>query len=384
MKVLFLSASTGGGHYKAAEALYEQIELKHPGSGSVIIDAMKAVSPHVDRLIVNTYLGTIKNAPYLYSTLYRLAESGQGLCNAARNLNGLLSGRLLDLVNMQQPSVIVCTHTLPLQMLSCLKSKGRLNVPVVAVVTDFANHMFWKLEGVDAYVVAHDRIKSEMSQMGIPEEKIFAFGIPISRHFVNKTDRPRILSEIGLRQKPTLLVMGGSLGLGCVERIFEELLKIGRDIQVIAVAGRNAGLKARLDELSKDFTGRAKVFGYTDRIPDLMGISDYFVTKPGGMAISEALAKSVPILLLPPLPGQEEKNAGFLTGMGAAIRLVPAGNPGYFKEVFNDILDHPEIARETASKAQTLARMDSTDKTISLLEEMGRYGILNSETASSL
>jgi processive 1,2-diacylglycerol beta-glucosyltransferase len=394
MKVLFLSASTGGGHYKAAEALYEQIELYRPSSGSLIIDALKEINPQIDRLIVNSYLGAVKNAPFIYSTLYKLAESGQGFCNAARNLNGLLSGKLLNLIRDIQPSAIVCTHTLPLQMLSCLKAKGRLDIPVIAVVTDFSSHMFWRLDGIDAFIVAHESIRQDMAGMGIPAEKIHTFGIPVSSNFLKKTDKAAVLGELGLLQKPTFLVMGGSLGLGCVEQVFESLLNMDRDIQVIAVAGRNVKLKERLEHMASGSRTRARVFGYTDRIPDLLGVSDYFVTKPGGMAISEALVKHIPILLLPPLPGQEERNADFLTGMGAAIRLLPGGwsqaqlgSDECIRQItgeFASVLDHPLKAKGIKEKALQLARPESSIDTVNLIDCLGKYNLLNHEKAFSL
>lgn len=154
MDVLFLSVSTGAGHIKAAQHLQEYIESTYPGSRTLLIDALEYASPWVHRLIVGGYLGTVRNIPQVYGKLYTLSESDEMISNLSKTLSRWLAHRLLKLIEGFNPAVVVCTHTLPLQMMSCLKLEGKINIPVVAIVTDFANHLFWKLEKIDALVVA--------------------------------------------------------------------------------------------------------------------------------------------------------------------------------------------------------------------------------------
>lgn len=367
MKVLLLTAATGGGHIKAAEALAESLVRKHPEWETVTADSLKCISPIVDRLVVGTYLNTIKNAPNLYGRLYDLSERDIVIADLSRAFNKLLSYKLCDYINNCRPSAIVCTHTFPLQMLSNLKCMNRINIPVIGIVTDFVSHLFWKLDGVDALVVSHRHIKEDMMKTGIPGTIIHTYGIPVSAAFREKRERQHLLNEFGLSDKPALLIMGGSLGFGEVRNIFNSLLKCSRDLQIIAVTGWNKKLKMQLEELSRGCNKNVRILGYTNRIHDLMDISDFIITKPGGVTISEALVKRLPILIMPPFPGQEERNARFLAGKGAAIRLLHEEN---LEKVLYPLMDNPLKVRHMREMEGLLARPNAGEDIIELIERL--------------
>jgi len=63
-----------------------------------------------------------------------------------------------------------------------------------------------------------------------------------------------------------------------------------------------------------------RIIGFTDRMAELMKISDVFIGKPGGLTTSEALACGLPMVIVSPIPGQEERNSDFLLETGAAIK----------------------------------------------------------------
>ena len=367
MKVLLLTAATGGGHAKAAEALAESLERKHPEWETVTVDSLKCISPIVDRLVVGAYLSTVKNAPNLYGRFYDLSERDRTITDLSRAFNKLLSYRLCSYIDACRPSAIICTHTFPLQMLSNLKCMNRINIPVVGIVTDFVSHLFWKLEGVDALVVSHRLIKEDMMKLGIPGSIIHTYGIPVSAAFYETRERKQLRNELGLQDKPTLLIMGGSLGFGEVRNIFESLLKCGRDLQLIAVAGRNEKLKIQLEVLSRSYSKNVRVLGYTNRIHDLMDISDFIITKPGGVTISEALVKRLPILIMPPIPGQEERNARFLESKGAAVRLVDDES---LEKVLYQLMDSPLKVQHMKEIAGLLARPNAGEDIIGLIESL--------------
>jgi processive 1,2-diacylglycerol beta-glucosyltransferase len=367
MKVLLLTAATGGGHVKAAEALVECLSRKHPEWESVTADSLKCISPLVDRLVVGAYLGTVKNTPGQYGMLYDLSERDRGITDLTMTFNKLLSYRLISFIDSCRPSVIVCTHTFPLQMLSSLKCRHKVNIPVIGIVTDFVSHLFWKLDGIDALVVSHRHIKEDMMKIGIPGKIIHTCGIPVSAAFHEKLGRRQILDELGLEEKPTLLVMGGSLGMGQVKSIFASLLKCRRDLQLIAVTGWNEKLKSQLEELSQNTSKNIRIIGYTNQINKLMDISDMIITKPGGVTISEALVKKLPILLIPPIPGQEERNARFLEGKGAAVRLPICEDTENF---LCRLLDNPLKLNHMKEMAGKLARPDAGGDILKLVEKL--------------
>lgn len=367
MDVLFLSVSTGGGHYKAADALKQTIEREYPGSGCLITDALKYINPVIDRLVVGSYLKALKSTPGVYGKLYDMSESDKYICRLTRKFNKLMSYKIEGLIEGFNPSVIVCTHTFPLQMLSNLKKRGRVHQPIIGIFTDYATHPFWLHDNVDAYVVAHDYIKQKMVEQGIPEQRIYPYGIPVANSFLNKKERLLALKSLGLEDKTTVLIMGGSLGFGEIYDTFTNLVGCKKDLQIIVIAGMNQRLKVQLERYPGNTGKSIRILGYTDQVADYMDAADILITKPGGMTVSEALVKKLPIFVISPIPGQEERNARFLINAGAAYR-IPAGNKT--GEFLSKVLDNPLILKEMREAACSIARPDSCKDITGLITEL--------------
>ena len=367
MDILFLSVSIGEGHMKAAEAVKEIIDRKFPGSRTLIVDTFKYVNPIVDKLIIGSYLNAVKNTPRIYGMLYDMAESNGNISGFSRTVNKLLSFRIKNLINEFNPSIIVCTHPFPLQMLSDLKRDNRINVPIVSILTDFAAHSFWLHDNVDAYIVAHESMKRELVARGIPDEVVYTYGIPVSGSFLAKNDKATILNDFGLDRKLTVLIMGGSLGFGEIRDTFLSLANCKKDLQVIVITGKNHELKKRLEEYSQHIEKKAKILSYTNRVADFMDISDFIITKPGGMTVAEALVKRLPIFIISPIPGHEEKNAHFLINSGAAVRISCVDE---IDSILFQVLENPLRMGHMKEMAGYLARPNAGEDVVRLLERL--------------
>lgn len=367
MDVLFLTVSAGDGHTKAAEAVKEVVEKKYKGSRTLIVDTLKYVNPIFNKLVVGGYLNTVKNNPRLYAKLYGLSESSDNINDFSKSVLRFLSSKIKHLIDEFNPSVIVCTHPFPLQMLSYLKSQERISVPVAAIITDFAAHSIWLLEGIDAFIVPHEFIKFDLAKKGVPEKIIYPLGIPVSQSFLHRKSRFSLLMDFGLSDKLTLLVMGGSLGFGEVENIFTSLLYSKSDLQIIAVTGKNIKLNRQLEALSLFSNKKIKILSYTNKVSDLMDVSNFIITKPGGMTIAESLVKELPMFLISPIPGQEEKNAHFLINNGAASRLLENDDIDSFLHRF---LSNPLRVSQMRDMAKHLSKPNSSVEIVSLLEEL--------------
>lgn len=369
MHILILTAATGGGHVKAASALKEYMEKRIAGCKIYIVDALKYINPLVEKLITGTYLRAIKSVPGVYGKLYDLSEKDESISVMVKGLNGILAHGLYSLFEHDNPDAIICTHTIPLQMVSRMKQKGLLDAPAIGIVTDYTNHYFWKLDEIDALVVAHDCIKEDMVRIGIREEIIHTCGIPVYEHFTSdpQPDRKLLLKNIGLDDKPTILIMGGSLGFGSMSGIFSSLLALRRDIQIIAVAGHNKRLKDRLENMSRRSRKKTKILGYTDNISELMGITDLIITKPGGITISEALVRRLPLIIVTPIPGQEERNARFLVNSNAAYKLSQFDD---METVLRKTLDKPDVLQRMSEAAGNLAKPRACEDIMSLVKTL--------------
>jgi processive 1,2-diacylglycerol beta-glucosyltransferase len=159
--------------------------------------------------------------------------------------------------------------------------------------------------------------------MGVNPGRVFASGIPIDPAFGSFGDRAGLRREMGFSpERPVVLVCGGGLGLGGIEETVRALLERRSEIDVVVVCGRNPELRARLEPLQRaPARGAAscRVLGFTVRMAELMGAADLMIGKPGGLTTAEAAASGLPMVLLRPIPGQEERNAASLVDCGAAV-----------------------------------------------------------------
>ena len=64
-----------------------------------------------------------------------------------------------------------------------------------------------------------------------------------------------------------VLVTGGAWGLGDIEAAVEALVEMAPRVHVLAVCGKNAGLKAHLSEIAGTHPGRLEVYGYVSTMP---------------------------------------------------------------------------------------------------------------------
>lgn len=367
MNILILTVSAGAGHSMAAEAIKNKIKKRIPHSHTVIVDTYKYVNPLVDKLIVGGYIKTIKKTPKVYGKLYALSEPRGSKFNFGGTVNKFMAIRLKRLISDFKPSLIVCTNFIPLQILAALNKRKPINIPTISVITDFTSHSYWLHEYVTAYVVAHDFMKYELIGKGIPEGIIHPTGIPISGSFLHKKDKSILLKELKLESKPTILIMGGILGFGELKKTFLSLLNYKGDIQIVVITGTNTALKQQLEKCSLNTCKKIKVVGYTNRVADYMEVSDLIITKPGGMTIAEALVKELPILIISPIPGQEERNARFLTNIGAAARIMDNDD---ICSTLHQLIDNPLRLNHIKEMERFLAKPNSTDDIVSLIESL--------------
>ncbi len=218
-------------------------------------------------------------------------------------------------------------------------------------------------ENTDYFFVAHDKMKEYLISKNIPEAKVFATGIPISSRFLKEYNKKEILNEFELQEnKKTILFFGGGeFGLGKTKtiQIFEDLAKNFDNIQVIAIAGKNPKMKIAFEEIVLNYNKQnsIKVLEYTNKVPELMSISDLVVSKPGGLTTSESLASGLPMVIINPIPGQEEENAEFLQSKNIGI-WIRKHDSSY--EILNSLLSNSDKLEQMKINTKLLAKKYST------------------------
>lgn len=315
MKALILTVTAGQGHHQCALAIAEY--LKKRNIECEIIDTLKYINPILYESVKHGYLISTQDLPTAYGKVYRLAEKKgpAAKISPGRVTNVALSLKLKKLVKKFNPDVIICTHVFSAQIISAMHSN---TAPTVGIITDFTFHPFWQDTSLDYYVTASEQLTNQASKKNIFENEILPFGIPIREEFMTKRDKQTARRELDIKDKPTVLVMSGSMGYGNMLKQIKKLDSLNIDFQLICVCGNNKGLYRSISK----YKSRKLIYcyQYVNNIDVMMDASDVIITKPGGLTTSEALAKGLPLILANPIPGQEDRNAEFLLNNGAAMK----------------------------------------------------------------
>lgn len=327
-KTLIFYASYGGGHLSAAKSVEEQINKNYPNIETELIDCMKYINKTIEKVTTSAYKEMAKKFPWAWGKVYSDSQKGP-LAHISSRANKFMAIKLLKLLREKQPDIIISTHPFGSQMCSYLKRKGKISSQIATIMTDFAPHDQWLVgkDFVDYFFVAHDGMKKYLETKGIPSSKIYTTGIPISNRFLEEYPKSPILQELNLDEtKKTILFFGGGeFGLGKTKtlEILQVLAENFDTLQIIAISGKNESMKKGFEEIvSKTNRQQSiKILSYTNQVPELMSISDIVITKPGGLTVSESLASNLPLIVINPIPGQEEENAAFLEENGVAFWL---------------------------------------------------------------
>ncbi|OVE77676.1 hypothetical protein BVX98_02120 [bacterium F11] len=343
------------GHQKAAEAIMKVASTIDPQSKCVGLDAASHAYPFLSHFFNRMYLQMLKRAPKIWDFLYDNPDI-ETLTRDARGLLTLFgSFRTQKILRQYQPKAVVCTQAVPATAMAAEKKKGRLKVPLVCVITDFGVHRYWCHPEVDMYLVAHEDIKEQLIHRGIDSDRVCVTGIPIHPHFGETMDPKKIRRKFRLRaKKKTVLIMGGSRGIGYLEEIVDSLQNKNLDGQILVICGHNRRLFNRLNH--KNATKNIRIMGYVKNTAALMTVADVLITKPGGLTSSEALAKHLPMILTNPIPGQEERNVQFLIRHGAATL---ARTPEQLIRTLTSLLEHPRKYAQMQKNIQPLSRPHS-------------------------
>lgn len=368
MKILMLSVSAGGGHMNAAIALKTYICKNYNHSEVEIIDTIKYINPILDKLIIGSYLKSLKLSPNIFGMIYNYSETDQNISTITNKVNELLSYKIHPLIESFNPDIIISTHPFSTEMLSILKGKDLIDMPCVTIMTDYSSHNLWLHPNVDAYIVSNDTMTKEMLEKNVCEDVIFPYGIPVSPDFTTPHNKSTTLSSLDLNcDKDTLLLMGGSLGMGNILDVYNELISIPIDFQIIILAGKNDKLLSSLNELTCNSPKETRIIGFTKEVNKYMQACDLLITKPGGLTITEALVSGLPMAIFSPIPGQEEKNAEFLLKHNVAIDLYDGFN---CRDKIYKLLNNKKVLNEMKFNAIKLSKPDSCKNILPLLESL--------------
>jgi processive 1,2-diacylglycerol beta-glucosyltransferase len=376
IRTLFLSASVGDGHSSAANAVCAALDDVAPGSRSLVVDSYRYAALVVSRVVSSGYLQMVQTIPQMYRYLYDRAERATEIGPFRTWAHQFTAGNLRGLIQRERPDVVVCTHAFPCGAMAEYKAAYPDSPPIVGIVTDFAVHGFWAHADVDGYAVATESMRAALAARGIPADRVLTTGIPVHPRFVKGAEPKQALrARLGLpEQGRVVLLMGGGLGIGPLERMMQALERVDAPVAAVAIAGRNGRTERRARAAAQTLRSKVNVVGFVENVYDYMHACDVLVTKPGGLTAAEALVAGIPMVLCHPLPGQEERNARFLVEGGSAVRVRRLEDlPSALSALLSDAdrrehmtaaaaaLGKPHAARDVGALIARLARMQQED-----------------------
>jgi len=322
-RIAILHATAGSGHKRAAESLAAAISAQRPDALVREVDTLVFASRFYRGTYATSYNVMAARAPALWAALYHSSATPQVHRSTAPvrlAMDRLNLRRLVQVLEREHPDAVVCTHFLPVEVLSPRRGSGRLRVPLYCVITDFTAHPFWAFPHVDRYFVASDEVAGELSAHGVERDRIEVSGIPVDLRFSTPIgrDEARVRARLD-PDRPAVLVMGGGAGVGPLAELAARVADLAVRPQVVVVCGTNTRLRREVEALPAAADGRVRALGFTREVDVLLEACDLVVSKAGGLTCSEALIKRAPLVIFRPTPGQEVRNSEYLERGHAAV-----------------------------------------------------------------
>ena len=356
-RIAILTLSVGSGHVRAAEVLEralteggEDVEVK-------TLDAIGLARPWFVWVYVQTYWWMLHYAPGLWRRLFERRQKKRHRSTAPHWMFRRGCAPVLQRLKTFAPHLVIVTEIGAAEIAALGKREGWFNAPILAVQTDFQTEAPWVQREIDVYCVGSDEAKTQLIGWGVSPNRILLSGIPIDPAFALPFDRRELLQALGLdARRPVVLVMGGGNGPVPLDQIIQSLELCGLPLQVVAMAGHDQSLRARLEGLRGKVALDLHAFGWSDRIPEFMAAAGLLITKPGGVTSAEALATGLPMVLTHPIPGPEERHARYLEELGVAVRAYSSAE---IPQIVFRLLSSHERLTEMSRRARELARPDA-------------------------
>ncbi len=315
MKVLFLTVSTGQGHTSSARAIEKY--LRDLGVETFFLDLYGFISPTLCKAISKIYLFAAGRTPKLYGKQYTREEMGSfGYVEFVAEFNKIIKNKFVRYIEDNKIDVVIGAHLFAAQVQSLIKE--HINITNIGIVTDYTLHPKWENTNLDYYVIPDKSLIPLVVRKGIEKEKLLPLGIPVDMKFSCLNDKAQAKHELSFEEdKPLIYVMMGSMGYGNIISIINQLDEFEGDCNIAVCCGNNKRAKSAIEK--SKHTRNFKTYGYINYVDKLMDAADCIVTKPGGLSVTESLSKKLPMILVDPIPGQEDRNVEFLVNNGAAL-----------------------------------------------------------------
>ncbi|MFH1594213.1 MAG: glycosyltransferase [Candidatus Omnitrophota bacterium] len=356
-RILLMYISENSGHHSASLAVEGALHALSDDIETKSVNSFNYTNPILEKIVNRAYMGIINRTPEVWGYIYdnpRVVKSTQNLKAAIHKYN---SHKMKDLLEGFKPHAVICTQAFPCGIVADYIKTFGLKFMLSGILTDYAPHSYWVYDNVDMYFVPSEETKERLIANGIQRDKIKLTGIPIDHRFKKFVDKKKVKESLDLSpEEPIVLVMGGSQGVGPIVDIAKTLNNVCRTFQIIIVCGKNRRLYENLKKAARRFTKKIVILGYVSKIEELMDISSFVISKPGGITVSESFAKGLPVLIVRPIPGHEQMNTEHIVKNRVAVKVE---NLRDLDTIITELLSNPQALANMQERARNFSRPDS-------------------------
>lgn len=367
---MVLSASAGAGHVTAANALEGALRESGIAQEVTNLDVLKKVSPFMRSMYSKQYITLVNRAPHLLGALYDATDHAKKFDRRRMTFDVANALPMLRYLTNERPDVVVSTHFLASELAAFATRRRRLDAYLATVITDFDAHAFWLSDPVNHYFTAFEETSRQLQHLGVDRDDISVTGIPISVKFAGAPSKSEARKQLGLREDlPVVLISAGGFGVGPVIETVESAMLCRTRFQTVVLCGKNEKLRTqllRMQSISPSYFREFHAIGHTDSMQVYMAAADLMIGKSGGLTSSECLASALPMLIVNPIPGQEERNANHLLEHGAAA----SGNIRTLTYKLDKVISSPPLLKEMSEAAAAMGHANSARAIVRRLQEL--------------
>jgi processive 1,2-diacylglycerol beta-glucosyltransferase len=315
-KILYLTASMGGGHNAAVQATMEAVEANYPGKfDHEIIDVVGLLGKNLEKAIAKAYETSVNYANFTFRGFFELTDKTDILKNFDQRWYPLIKRNLKPIIEARPNLIVSCYPFLSYSVKKYLK-EHHADVPYLTLITDTGEvHSAWIQTETDYFFAPTEETAYFLRQKGIGSEKILTLGFPVKQLFYKRYNHVNLVQKLEIMPgNKVILYFTGAYGSGGVKSKLKALDAGLEKVTIMVVTGRN---EASYDWIAKqEFKNQVIPFHYVENVARLMSIADLVITKAGGMSIMETVTSKKPVIVTEVYPGQEEPNAQFIETMG--------------------------------------------------------------------
>lgn len=359
-KILFLTASMGGGHNAAVQATMEAVEANFPGKFEhEVIDVVGLIGKNLEKFIAKTYETSVNHAPISFRAFFEITDKTEAISVFDRRGYGLIKKNLKPIL-MARPNLIISCYPFLSHSIKRYLIENNADVPYLTLITDTGEvHSAWINGGTDYFFAPTEETGYFLEQNGVQKSRIEVLGFPVKQLFYKKYNKEKLREQFKIKpDNKVILYFTGAYGSGGVRKKLVALDEALRDTTIMVVTGKNQASYRWIT--AQDFQNQVIPFHFIENVAELMAVADLVVTKAGGMSIMETVTMKKPTIVTEVYPGQEEPNAQFIETMGFGY---VAKEPKDLVEKVRFVFESSEI-RRISQNYKNYKLNDRSDKKI--------------------